>query len=116
MGAAHRPNSTMISTVPSRSGDNEDKLEETERSPSPASAAASDTMMFTGDPVRNSSDPQWAANASGNSSDDAIPALLATTTTRKKVLLPVTGDADEGAGAPPSTGKSTAGAESAWCC
>jgi hypothetical protein len=48
----------------------------------PAETAASLTTMFTGVPVRVSSEPALAANASGISSfDGAIPARTATTTT-----------------------------------
>jgi hypothetical protein len=48
----------------------------------PAAAAASETTMFTGVPVRVSSDPALAANASGISIfEGTSPARTATTTT-----------------------------------
>ena len=49
--------------------------------PAPASAAASDTRMLTGDPVSTSSDPACALNASGISSfDGERPIRVAITT------------------------------------
>ena len=50
--------------------------------PTPASAAASEMIAFTGEPVSASSDPALAANASGMSScDGGWPSLTASTTT-----------------------------------
>ena len=50
----------------------------------PASTAASLTMMFTGVPVRASSEPAWAENANGMSIwDGGAPTRVATTTTTR---------------------------------
>ena len=59
----------------------------------PFSAATSDTMMFTGVPVRSSIEPACAAKASGISSWEVwIPARAATTTTsgRSAATAPLT--------------------------
>ena len=62
-----------MAIVPSSSGTPTIVNSKKPNSSAPASSAASETMTFTGEPVRASIEPAWAANASGIiSCDDGI--------------------------------------------
>ncbi len=69
-GRRRSPNSTTIATVPATSGMPTRENWKNPIRPAPASLDASDTMTFTGEAVRTSSEPACAAKASGISSCD----------------------------------------------
>ena len=57
-----------MAIVPATSGMPTSANSKKPKLPTPASSAAPDTITFTGDPVRTSSEPACAPNASGRSS------------------------------------------------
>ena len=67
-GTSRGPRSSAIATVPTTSGTPTSAKEKKPKLPTPAAPASSATRTFTGDPVSTSSEPAWAANASGISS------------------------------------------------
>ena len=69
-GKRRVPRRITITIVPSKSGTPTNANSKKPMAPTPASAAASERMAFTGDPVSASSDPALPANASGMSSCD----------------------------------------------
>ena len=71
-----------MATVPSSRGTPTRANSKKPKGRAPASAAASETTTLTGVPVRASSDPAWAAKATGSSScDGGRPRRTAITTT-----------------------------------
>ena len=71
-----------MATVPSSRGTPTRANSKKPKGRAPASAAASETTTLTGVPVRASSDPAWAAKATGSSSCDGVrPRRTAITTT-----------------------------------
>ncbi len=69
-------------TVPISSGTPTSAISKNPIRPTPASSAASETSSDTGDPVRISNAPAWAANATGIRSFDGVsPSRTASTTT-----------------------------------
>ena len=80
-GSSRSPSTSARTTVPATSGRPTSANSKKPKRPAPASAAASDTRMLTGEPVSTSSDPAWAPNASGISSfDGGRPSRVAITT------------------------------------
>ena len=92
-GNRRSPKRTTIAIVPARSGSPTSANSKNPNRPTPASSAYSETITFTGDPVRASSEPAWAPNASGSSSwegDMRRRTAITATTGRRAATEPFT--------------------------
>ena len=92
-GNRRSPNSATIAIVPITSGTPTSANSKNPKRPTPASAAASDTITFTGVPVSASSEPACAPNASGSSNCDGdrlTRTAITTTTGTSAATAPLT--------------------------